>query len=139
MGGFNVDLLKYEDDANTAIFLDKICLTFLIPQISLTRITPWSKTLIDNVFSTDADTEMLPDNIVTNISNHIVEFLSFPQKQTPHKKKKEIYKWNYKFFNVGQFMSDLWNINWQKALEISRKETNVSFIKVFDIFELLLD
>ena len=40
MGDFNVDLLKYEDDANTAVFLDKICLTFLIPQISLTRITP---------------------------------------------------------------------------------------------------
>ena len=45
MRDFNVDLLKYEDDANTAVFLDKICLTFLIPQItSLTRIAPRSKT-----------------------------------------------------------------------------------------------
>ena len=62
MRDFNVDLLKYEDDANTAVFLDKICLTFLIPQItSLTRIAPRSKTLIDNVFSTDADAETLPD------------------------------------------------------------------------------
>ena len=51
MGGFNVDLLKYEDDTNTADFLDKIYLTSLIPQItSPTRITPRSKTLMDNIF-----------------------------------------------------------------------------------------
>ena len=48
MGDFNVDLLKYEDDANTADFLDKIYSTSLIPQItSPTRITPRLKTLID--------------------------------------------------------------------------------------------
>ena len=29
--------------------------------------------------------------------------------------------------------------NWQEALEINRKETKMSFIKFFDIFELLLD
>ena len=36
-------------------------------------------------------------------------------------------------------MSDLRNINWQEALEINRKETNASFIKFVDLFELLLD
>ena len=36
-------------------------------------------------------------------------------------------------------MSDLRNINLQEALEINKKETNMSFIKFFDIFELLLD
>ena len=36
-------------------------------------------------------------------------------------------------------MSDLRNIKWQEALEINRKETNTSFIKFFDIFELVLD
>ena len=77
-------------------------------------------------------------NIVTNISYHLAQFLSFPLKQTSHKKKKETYKQNYKNFNVGQFMSVLRN-NWQEALEINRKETNMSFIKFFDIFELLLD
>ena len=51
-----------------------------------------------------------------------------------------IYKQNYKYFNVGQFISDLRNINWQEALEKkNRKKTNASFITVFDIFELLLD
>ena len=105
---FNVDLLKYEDDANTADFLDKIYSTSLIPQItSPTRITPRSKTLIDNIFSSGANAKTLSGNIVTNISDHLAQFLSFPLKQTPHKKKKEIYKRNYKNFSVGQFMRDL--------------------------------
>ena len=71
MGNFNVDFLKYEDDANTADFLDKIYSTSLIPQItSPTRTTPRSKTLIDNTFSTDANAETLSRNIVTHISDY---------------------------------------------------------------------
>ena len=63
MGDFNVDLLKYEVDANTAVFLDKIYSTSLIPQItSSTRITPRSKTFIDNIFATDANAETLSGN-----------------------------------------------------------------------------
>ena len=92
---FNVDLLKYEDSANTTVFFDKIYSTSLIPQItSPTRITPWSKTLIDNIFSTNANAETLSGNIVTNISNHLAQFFNLPLKQTPHKKKNKIYKRN---------------------------------------------
>ena len=44
--------------------------------------------LID-IFSTNANAETLSGNIVTNISNHLAQFLSFPLKQTPHKKKRK--------------------------------------------------
>ena len=92
MGDFHVDLLKYEDDANNVDFLDKIYSTSLNPQItSPTRIIPRSKTLIDKIISTDANAKTLSGNIVTNISDYLAQFLSFPLKQTPHKKKKEIY------------------------------------------------
>ena len=91
MGDFNVDLLKYENNTYTADFLDKIYSTSLIPQItSPTRITPRSKTLIDNIFTTDANEETLSGNI-TNLSDHLAQFLSFPVKKS-HKTKKEIYK-----------------------------------------------
>ena len=81
MGDFNVNVLKYEDDANTAVFRDKIYLTSLIPPItSPTRITLRLKTLIDNIFSTDANVETFSGNIVTNISDHLTQFLSFPLK-----------------------------------------------------------
>ena len=38
-----------------------------------------------------ANAETLSGNIVTNISDHIAQFLSFPLKQT-HEKKNEISK-----------------------------------------------
>ena len=89
-----MDLLKYEDDANTADFFDKIYSTSLITQkTSPTRMPTRSKTLIDNIFSTDANSEALSGNlsvnIVTNISDHLTQFLSFQLKQAPHKKEKE--------------------------------------------------
>ena len=131
MGDFNVDLLKYENNTYTADFLDKIYSTFLIPQTtSPTRITPRSKTLIDNIFTTNANEETLSGNIITNISDHLAQFLSFPVKKSPHKTKKEIYKRNYKNFDADLFLSDLRNIDWQQALKISKKNTNDSF-KIF--------
>ena len=102
---FNVDLLKCEDNADAADFLDKIYSTSLIPQItSPTRIKARSKTLIDNIFSTDANAETFSGNIVINISDHFAQFFSFPVKQTPHKKKQKIYKRNHKNFNAGHFI-----------------------------------
>ena len=62
MGGFDVNLLRYKDDASTADL----------------------KTLID-ICSTDANAEILSGNIVTHISDHLAQFLGFPLKQTPHK------------------------------------------------------
>ena len=55
--------------------------------------------------------------------------------QSSHEKKNKIHKQNYKNRNVGHFVSYLRNINWLEALEINRKETNVLFIKYFDVFE----
>ena len=43
-----------------------------------------------------ANAETLSGNIVTNTSDHIAQFLSFPLKQTHEKKKR-----NFKNFNVG--------------------------------------
>ena len=49
---FNIDLLKYEKDHNTADFLDQMYSTSLVPHItSPTQITSHSRTLIDSIFS----------------------------------------------------------------------------------------
>ena len=84
-----MDLLKYEDDANTADFLDKIYSASLIPQISPTRITPQSKTLIDNVFQQLPMQKPFQLTSTTNISDHLAQFLSFTLKQTLHKKNRK--------------------------------------------------
>ena len=47
--------------------------------------------LIDNIFPTDVNAEALLGNR-TNILDHLAQFLSFPLKQTSHKKKNEMKK-----------------------------------------------
>ena len=60
MGDFNVDLLSYENNADTTGFLDQIYATSLLPHItSPTCLSPRSKTLIDNIFSTDTNEEVI--------------------------------------------------------------------------------
>ena len=59
MGDFNADLLKYENDTDTADFLDQIYASSLLPHITLpTCLSPRFKTLIDNIFSTDTSEEV---------------------------------------------------------------------------------
>ena len=51
MEDFNIDLLKYDTEKDSTNFLDSIYASFLLSYISTTsRVTPRSKTLIDNIF-----------------------------------------------------------------------------------------
>ena len=79
MGDFNADLLKYENDTDTADFLDQIYTSSLLPHItSPTGVSPKSKPLTDNIFSTDTNEEVTSGNILTSISDHLAQFLLFP-------------------------------------------------------------
>ena len=52
MGDFNIDLLKYDTEKDSADFLDSMYVSFLLPYISTpSQVTPRPKTLIDNIFS----------------------------------------------------------------------------------------
>ena len=52
LGDFNIDLLRYGNDNQIRIFLDRMYSSSLSPQITIpTRKTPRSETLIDNIFS----------------------------------------------------------------------------------------
>ena len=51
MGDFNINLLNYQSDNQTATFLDNICSSGFFPYINIpTRIISRSKTLIDNIY-----------------------------------------------------------------------------------------
>ena len=89
MGDFNADLLKYTTDTSTAQFLDLMYPSSLLPQItSPTHISTKSKTLIDNIFSTDSPEEPISGNTITSISDHLAQFLLFPTEKTKGSKKK---------------------------------------------------
>ena len=98
MGDFNINLLRYYEDHNSTDFLDQIYSCSLIPCItSPTHLTPQSKTLIDNIFSTD-DTvnEVIARNILTTLSDHLAQFLLFPIKRTKPESKVNNYCRNFK-------------------------------------------
>ena len=58
-GDYNINLLKYEDDTYTKNFVDTMCCMGLTPVTNMpTRITEFSSTLIDNIFTNCANVKL---------------------------------------------------------------------------------
>ena len=140
MGDFNINLLRYNEDHNSTDFLDQIYSCSLIPRItSPTRVTPRSKTLIDNIFSTDTANEVIAGNILTTLSDHLAQFLLFPIKRTKLESKANNYCRNFKRFDPKIFLHNLQNIDWCTALKPNEENVDDPFDWLFQITETLLD
>ena len=71
-GDFNVDLLQYDKHADTNDFIDQLYALGLHPLITRpTRITSHSKTLIDNIFTTDLSSHIHSGLIINDMSDHL--------------------------------------------------------------------
>ena len=139
MGDFNINLLKYEKDHNAADFLDQMYSTSLVPQtISPTRITSRSRTLIDNIFSTDISENAISGDIITSISDHLAQFLFLSIDQFKTNNSKNMYQSNFKSFNQQIFLKDIQNLNWNNVVELEKEEIDNSFNKFFLMIETLL-
>ena len=76
MGDFNINLLNYDSHNETIDFLNTMILHHLLPHIlHPTRVTDHSATAIDNFFSNNSSYEMISENIMTQISDHVPQFL----------------------------------------------------------------
>ena len=113
--------------------------SLLLRITSPTHISTKSKTLIDNIFSTDSPEELISRNIITSISDHLAQFLIFPTEKTKGSKKKEIYEKNFKSLTGNELIEDLKSIYWDKALKLNQSDTNISFKLLFNIFETILN
>ena len=135
MGDFNVELMKYKNDSNSADFLDLVYLSFLAPQITArTRLSPRSKTLVDNIFTTDSTEDFISGNILTTISDHLAQFILYPIEQLKHDNKMDIYKQIFKNFKPQDFQKDVENINQDRALKIDENQTNQTFDRFVNVF-----
>ena len=127
LGNFNINILNYESDRHTAQFLDDMYSNCFIPYITLpTRITPRSKTLIDNIFYNNFDDSIISGNIITDISDHLAQFLITP-KVLENEPKKLIYKRCFKNFNEELFKNNLKNTNWEAVFNLNLNDVNFSF------------
>ena len=75
MGDFNIDLMKIEEDNSKSNLFDNMTPNLFVPDIIYpTRITPTTKTLIDNIFSNSPNFEQgMSGNLTISISNHIAQ------------------------------------------------------------------
>ena len=74
MGDFNINLMNYETDNGTSLFLDNVCSNSFFPYINIpTCQTSQSKTLKDNIPHNDINGNTVSGKITTNISNHFYQ------------------------------------------------------------------
>ena len=108
MGDFNVDLLKIDDDANSSTFFDTLTSNLFVPHIiHPTRITPTSKTLIDNIFSNSSNYEEgISGNLTVSLSDHLAQFLIIPEECHHSYKKQNLYTRDIKIFDQENFLRD---------------------------------
>ena len=71
-GDFKVDLLQFDKHGGTNDFIDQIYTLELHPLITRpTRITSHSKTLIDNIFTSDLSSQIHSGLIINDMSDHL--------------------------------------------------------------------
>ena len=76
---FNINLLNYNDHQPTNEFVDYLASNSFIPYtLQPTGITSHSKSLIDNIFSNKISHDVISDNIIATISDHLHQFLLAP-------------------------------------------------------------
>ncbi|XP_057290863.1 uncharacterized protein LOC130613552 [Hydractinia symbiolongicarpus] len=102
MGDFNIDLLKCESNHLVDDFLDELYSNFLQPSITYpTRISNTSKTLIDNIFTSNPFTKYFSGNIITSISDHLPQFLIYFDNRLKVKDNLDTYYKDWKNLNIN--------------------------------------
>ena len=141
MGDFNIDILKYDTNSDSATFLGNIRENLLLPYIiSPTRVTPRSQTLIDNIFPNIIEKGIISGNITTTISDHYMQFVLFKNKTKSKTNIKEAkFARNYISLNKDLFEYDLRNTKWDEILKVNIGNVDFSFESLLKKFSEILD
>ena len=129
MGDFNIDLLKSNSHTDTSNFLEQNLSSCIRPFILRpTRITPHSKTLIDNIYSNYLEDNYLSGNIISAISDHLPQFLltgtshDLPKTKPP---RKITFK-DYKNFDRQNLILDFIGTDWEEKFQNKSPEHKMS-------------
>ena len=127
LGDFNIDLMNFESCTNCNDFLDLTSSNSLLPLIlKPTRITPQSKTLIDNIF-TNVLKPHTSGNLTCSISDHLPQFTIIELTSKKYQKESEVkYKRSYKNFDEEEFILDFLDKEWEELLQLENNDPNLS-------------
>ncbi|XP_066921410.1 uncharacterized protein [Clytia hemisphaerica] len=117
MGDFNIDLLKADLKPSHKDFLETNLSRFFTPQITRpTRITPYSKTLIDNIFTNILSFESNSHNLICGISDHLPQILNLDISANKRTKTKKSWR-DFSKFDREDFLLDFISISWPDHFE----------------------
>ena len=115
-GDFNIDLLKYDNNLKSQEFYNLMSSNGFIPHITLpTRITDTSMSIIDNIYSNTLSQNTLSGNILIEIADHLIQFLSVHKTKIEYK-NFDLYKRNFTHFNEDSFKHDISIQQWHNNL-----------------------
>ena len=107
----------------------------LTPQITIpTRLTVRSRTLIDNIFTNSVEENSTSGNLECCISDHLAQFLIFPNQRVLQQNNHTKYKRSY-----NKSENELQSTDWTTALSINNNDVNQSLENFLNISNLLLD
>ena len=92
-----------------------------------TRISEHSSTIIDNVFITLINANVISGNILTRIADHLPQFLILKNANIPQH-KLAVFKSDYSRHNEGNFTSDF------NEIEVNYLNNNLDINKKYDQF-----
>ena len=139
MGDFNINLLNYESNRETADFLNNMHSNSLVTYITLpNRITPRSKTLIDNIFFNKINEAAISGNLITDISDHHAQFF-ITHKILENDPNKVTLRRSYNNFHNELFKNDLLKTDWEPLLKTNLNNVSFSFEQFLLELNNLLD
>ena len=105
-----------------------------MPLITIpTRITTNSKTLIDNIFYNEFESDIISGNIKVGISDHIPQFSIIPNSNDKTSQtNKNIYTRKFRNFDPGKFNDDMSKINWSLSDSCDVNQYTANFIYTID-------
>lgn len=117
MGDFNINILNSDNHLMTDSFVNNLATYFFQPHIlHPTRITSHSATLIDNIFFNSLDHNTVSGNILSDVSDHLPNFLLINQIDTV-KKDQTIYKRDYSSLNEKEFLGKFEQLDWGEVFQ----------------------
>jgi hypothetical protein len=139
MEDFNIDLMRSDTNTEYSKFLDIISSHSLLPHIiHPTRVSTHSHTLIDNIFCSTDQQDTMSGNILTNISDHLTQFLILKnwnhRDSHPTRNNRDWSRFNEKYF-----LAKIHSLNWKEVLQINDEDPNLAFGNFYNRIDELLD
>ena len=108
LGGFNIDLMHYNEHKPTNKFLDSLAPNSYLPYIiQPSRHASHSRTLIDNIFINVISKDIISSNITATTSDHLPQFLISPNTfADPPSNKSNAFERNWSNFDQENFVLD---------------------------------